>query len=66
MNDLTHSDQRRLSRWHIQLSTLLLLVTIFAILTAWFVDQRTLRAQIKRRKAKRCSSIGLRTHHQIV
>lgn len=52
MNDSNQSTQRRLSRWHIQLSTLLMLVAIFAVLAAWFADHRMLRAQIKPPESK--------------
>jgi len=47
MNDSNQPTHRSPSLWRIRLSTLILLVTIFAVLAAWFVDHRQLRAQIK-------------------
>lgn len=44
MNEFKRSQPSRLS---LRLSTLLLLLTICAILVAWFVDHRKLRAQIE-------------------
>ena len=47
MNDPNQMINRPKKRWRIQLSNLLLVVTIFAILAAWLVDHRKLHAQIE-------------------
>ena len=52
MVDLNHSNKRRKNRWTLQLSTLLLVVAIFAILAAWFVDHQQLTGQIRPNEIK--------------
>ena len=47
MNNLTNSNDNQRKFWRLQLSTLLLIVTIFAVLSAWLIDHRNLRSQIK-------------------
>lgn len=52
MNDPDQMINRPKKRWRIQLSNLLLTVTIFAILAAWLVDHRKLHAQIEPPESK--------------
>ena len=47
MNRQITSNNSRRKWWQLGLSSLLLVVTIAAVLTAWFVDHHNLRSQIK-------------------
>ncbi|MDB4766141.1 hypothetical protein OAG71_00490 [bacterium] len=46
------SIKNRRKWWRLQLSSLLFIVTIFAVLSAWLVDHRNLRSQIKPAETK--------------
>ena len=47
MNSQAISSRNPRSRWQLQLSSLLLIVVIFAVLLAWLADHRSLQSQIK-------------------